>query len=191
VSVGTTCELPPGSRGEGCTSSKNGGRGGIRTPGRRCRRQRFSRPPHSTALPPFQRVLRRGLDRCYDDGARRGAGHAPTANPPTASQALHWLTDLRRGGRVAEGTRLLSEYGDQTPSRVRIPPSPSPGDFRSFVALWRLSRKGMRWLGGGRFLTGVWVLVLAVSGPLVWCRWGIWLSVVLRRLGGRCLPSRA
>src|SRR5271167_2410144 len=30
----------------------------------------------------------------------------------------------RRGGRVAEGTRLLSEYGDQTPSRVRIPPSP-------------------------------------------------------------------
>ena len=30
----------------------------------------------------------------------------------------------RRGGRVAEGTRLLSEYGDNTPSRVRIPPSP-------------------------------------------------------------------
>jgi hypothetical protein len=29
-----------------------------------------------------------------------------------------------RGGREAEGTRLLSEYGDQTPSRVRIPPSP-------------------------------------------------------------------
>ena len=26
---------------------------------------------------------------------------------------------------MAEGTRLLSEYGDQTPSRVRIPPSPS------------------------------------------------------------------
>jgi hypothetical protein len=29
-----------------------------------------------------------------------------------------------RGGREAEGTRLLSEYGGQTPSRVRIPPSP-------------------------------------------------------------------
>ena len=29
-----------------------------------------------------------------------------------------------RGGRVAEGTRLLSEYGAQPPSRVRIPPSP-------------------------------------------------------------------
>src|ERR1035441_3145784 len=35
-----------------------------------------------------------------------------------------------RGGRVAEGTRLLSEYGDQTPSRVRIPPSPSPPHIR-------------------------------------------------------------
>ena len=34
------------------------------------------------------------------------------------------LAGSRRGGRVAEGTRLLSEYGDQTPSRVRIPPSP-------------------------------------------------------------------
>ena len=30
----------------------------------------------------------------------------------------------RRGGRVAEGTRLLSEYGVHAPSRVRIPPSP-------------------------------------------------------------------
>jgi hypothetical protein len=31
---------------------------------------------------------------------------------------------LRRGGRVAEGTRLLSEYGGKPLSRVRIPPSP-------------------------------------------------------------------
>ncbi len=31
---------------------------------------------------------------------------------------------LGRGGRVAEGTRLLSEYGVNAPSRVRIPPSP-------------------------------------------------------------------
>ena len=36
------------------------------------------------------------------------------------------LPNPGRGGRVAEGTRLLSEYGGQTPSRVRIPPSPSP-----------------------------------------------------------------
>ncbi len=30
----------------------------------------------------------------------------------------------RRGGRVAEGTRLLSEYGEKSPSGVRIPSSP-------------------------------------------------------------------
>src|SRR4051794_22884376 len=30
----------------------------------------------------------------------------------------------RRGGRVAEGTRLLSEYRAHARSRVRIPPSP-------------------------------------------------------------------
>src|SRR5207244_75304 len=67
------------------------GRGGIRTPGRRCRRQRFSRPPHSTALPPFRR--------------RRNATHW--------SAGSRLACTPRRGGRVAEGTRLLSEYGDQ------------------------------------------------------------------------------
>ena len=49
---------------------------------------------------------------------------------------------------MAEGTRLLSEYGGQTPSRVRIPPSPSHRNWlcrasfcsaRQF-ALGRLSR---------------------------------------------------
>src|SRR3954452_22969938 len=47
---------------------------------------------------------------------------------PLGSAVCHrrfTLAGSRRGGRVAEGTRLLSEYGDQTPSRVRIPPSPS------------------------------------------------------------------
>src|SRR6476619_4687563 len=39
-------------------------------------------------------------------------------------QPLDWRFDRWRGGRVAEGTRLLSEYGVKTPSRVRIPPSP-------------------------------------------------------------------
>ncbi len=33
---------------------QTGGGGGIRTLGRRCRRQRFSRPSHSTALPPLR-----------------------------------------------------------------------------------------------------------------------------------------
>src|SRR3954451_1370773 len=48
---------------------------------------------------------------------------------PLGSAVCHrrfTLAGSRRGGRVAEGTRLLSEYGDQTPSRVRIPPSPFP-----------------------------------------------------------------
>ena len=31
---------------------------------------------------------------------------------------------------MAEGTRLLSEYGVHTPSRVRIPPSPLPSPAR-------------------------------------------------------------
>ena len=39
-------------------------------------------------------------------------------------EALDWHPVPGRGGREAEGTRLLSEYGGQTPSRVRIPPSP-------------------------------------------------------------------
>src|SRR3954471_8965479 len=51
---------------------------------------------------------------------------------PLGSAVCHrrfTLAGSRRGGRVAEGTRLLSEYGDQTPSRVRIPPSPLEGRF--------------------------------------------------------------
>jgi hypothetical protein len=50
---------------------------------------------------------------------------AAPARSALAAEALY--TPARaagRGGRVAEGTRLLSEYGDQPPSRVRIPPSP-------------------------------------------------------------------
>jgi hypothetical protein len=35
---------------------------------------------------------------------------------------------------VAEGTRLLSEYGGQTPSRVRIPPSPFLPEAEPFGA---------------------------------------------------------
>jgi hypothetical protein len=38
---------------------------------------------------------------------------------------------------VAEGTRLLSEYGHQVPSRVRIPPSPFLARMRSLLELGR------------------------------------------------------
>src|SRR6202161_1319557 len=59
------------------------------------------------------------------------------------------------------------------------------------LALQRLSRKGVGWLWGGRFLAGVWVSVSALRGPLGWCggggsrcRWR------LGELGGAvCLPE--
>jgi hypothetical protein len=79
------------------------GRGGIRTPETRITRLTVFKTAafnRSATLP--------RLGRCYADSAPSYTG-IPTAG---------------RGGRVAEGTRLLSEYGDQTPSRVRIPPSP-------------------------------------------------------------------
>lgn len=43
-------------------------------------------------------------------------GSNPTSSARTSSK--------RRNGRVAEGARLLSEYGVNAPSRVRIPLSP-------------------------------------------------------------------
>ena len=111
----------------GCLCGGESGRGGIRTPGRRCRRQRFSRPPHSTALPPFQGVLDEVSTRCYDGKRGRGSDTGRLRVSPRGDPRLYTGgSTSRRGGRVAEGTRLLSEYGDQTPSRVRIPPSPSP-----------------------------------------------------------------
>src|SRR3954463_547054 len=58
-------------------------------------------------------------------GARGRLGDAPLASALPSRRFT--LAGSRRGGRVAEGTRLLSEYGDQTPSRVRIPPSPFCG----------------------------------------------------------------
>ena len=78
-----TAETAPGARflaeGEGFEPSKDS---------RPCR---FSRPVHSTTLPPL---------RSADAQARRLG----------AAEALHWPR-AGRGGRVAEGTRLLSEYG--------------------------------------------------------------------------------
>ncbi len=87
----------------------------------------ISRPPHSTALPPFQGVLDEVSTRCYDGKRGRGSDTGRLRVSPRGDPRLYTGgSTSRRGGRVAEGTRLLSEYGDQTPSRVRIPPSPSP-----------------------------------------------------------------
>ncbi len=63
-------------------------------------------------------------------GRRRQIGCAatsPSCRPQTAAPGTVYtgVPGSWRGGRAAEGTRLLSEYGQYVPSRVRIPPSPS------------------------------------------------------------------
>lgn len=42
-----------------------------------------------------------------------------------------------RGDREADGARLLSECGGQTPPRVRIPPPPPDGLFPTSVGSYR------------------------------------------------------
>ena len=88
--------------------SLNGG-GGIRTRGPLARTLVFKTSAFDrSATPP---------------GSRASMLAAEAAN--VGPSGLHCRERLsRRGGRVAEGTRLLSEYGVHTPSRVRIPPSP-------------------------------------------------------------------
>ena len=62
--------------------------------------------------------------------APAGRSAATRAGSSARSSCCAWrarcssIEPFGRGGRVAEGTRLLSEYGGKPPSRVRIPPSP-------------------------------------------------------------------
>jgi hypothetical protein len=106
------------------------GRGGIRTPETGFARLTVFKTAafnRSATLPRGAQMLR-ALQAAACEAAQRTTR---TARPP-AGLARRALPGSklgpripRRGGRVAEGTRLLSEYGGQTPSRVRIPPSPS------------------------------------------------------------------
>jgi hypothetical protein len=68
-----------------------------------------------------RREIRLGVAACK---RRITVGNPPalTVGPP--GRLYTGIPIPGRGGRVAEGTRLLSEYGHQVPSRVRIPPSP-------------------------------------------------------------------
>src|SRR5258705_13475670 len=89
------------------------GGGGIRTRGPRERTPVFKTGAFDrSATPPGRR-----------NSVRGGAGRSPRSLYTGAAHP-------RRGGRAAEGTRLLSEYGVHTPSRVRIPPSPLPSPAR-------------------------------------------------------------
>jgi hypothetical protein len=66
---------------------------------------RISRPPHSTALPPFQRCPRRGLGRCYDGQSRQVDRQSPiggSQHDPTV------YTGLRPQGEVAERLKALA-----------------------------------------------------------------------------------
>ena len=59
-----------------------------------------------------------------EEEGRGGRRRSEVRRGERSAPSLYTGRTSGRGGRVAEGTRLLSEYGGQTPSRVRIPPSP-------------------------------------------------------------------
>src|SRR5213078_3819509 len=65
------------------------------------------------------------------DGADASPG-GPKRNASGRRSTFTLAETPGRGGRVAEGTRLLSEYGVHAPSRVRIPPSPLQRPRRSW-----------------------------------------------------------
>ena len=83
------------------------GEGGIRTPGTACAAQRFSRPPHSTALPPLP------TDSVHDEaegaefcGASRGLPGSPRSAPGiVADESPEGRTDCsgtrRRARRIS------------------------------------------------------------------------------------------
>src|SRR5512137_858024 len=68
---------------------------------------------------------------CAGRGRPHGGKRVDPALPPTKKQLTGW-PEKRRGGRAAEGNRLLSGWLGKTGPRVRIPASPpsagaSPG----------------------------------------------------------------
>src|SRR5205807_10380059 len=71
----------------------------------------------------FQDWCIRPLCHPSGDGADASPG-GPKRNASGRRPTFTLAETPGRGGRVAEGTRLLSEYGVHAPSRVRIPPSP-------------------------------------------------------------------
>ena len=97
-------------------------RAGVRTR-QDWRRGRDSNPgygghPHNGFQDRRIQPLCHPSERKRDDRTAEGHGHR--GRPGST------LSRPGRGGREAEGTRLLSEYGAKSPSRVRIPPSPLP-----------------------------------------------------------------
>jgi hypothetical protein len=86
---------------------------------RRTRRKGRDSNPGDGACPPNGFQDRRIQPLCHPSKAL-----AMLRGPPQAAGSTLASPVSGRGGRAAEGTRLLSEYGHHVPSRVRIPPSP-------------------------------------------------------------------
>ena len=109
--------------------SRESGRGGIRTP-----------ETGLTRLTVFKTAAfnRSATLPRHSDPTRSGGGSLQALNLASVRS--------RRGGRAAEGTRLLSEYGGKPPSRVRIPPSP----LRPGSGSWWLHRTVPRRRGDSR-----------------------------------------
>ncbi len=125
MTAGFTDPCPPGHRSHrlrGDEHLRRRGDRGRQPAGGACRGQRAGGEPDAGrgAVPPRapqRRRARRLHRRCRAQGVPAAAGGR--------ARLAHRLPSAPgRGGRVAEGTRLLSEYGGQPPSRVRIPPSP-------------------------------------------------------------------
>jgi hypothetical protein len=97
--------------------------------------------PGRRLTPPNGFQDRRIQPLCHPSAAPQmlRARAAPAATLDAVSRLAPCQTP-RRGGREAEGTRLLSEYGGQTPSRVRIPPSPFLEVCRVLRAVARRAR---------------------------------------------------
>src|SRR6202012_5241010 len=95
---------------------KRGGGGGIRTRGPLARTLVFKTSAFDHSATPPRSGLRVWL--------MHGAMHHVRVREAVRAWSFTLSDALGRGGRVAEGTRLLSEYGEKSLSRVRIPPSP-------------------------------------------------------------------
>ena len=129
LSCGLAARAHAGGLRRSVRVSRESGRGGIRTP-----------ETGLTRLTVFKTAAfnRSATLPRHSDPTRSGGGSLQALNLASVRS--------RRGGRAAEGTRLLSEYGGKPPSRVRIPPSP----LRPGSGSWWLHRTVPRRRGDSR-----------------------------------------
>ena len=139
---------PAGLRRSRRHAGRVSGGGGIRTPGARSPGQRFSRPPHSTALPPLRRAGRLAppsvsqfarSGRCSGRGARPcsarcragsvGAGHAVVADDDQV-RALCWAVSISASAgspRTAGSLRLHAQPGGRGAASESTPSTSTSG----------------------------------------------------------------